>query len=68
MPGRFAQSYWISLAGSVDDVHEIDVALSGAAVVFGSFWVRSVKKLRCSQKQFVVLQERVGFLRFLVIS
>ena len=51
MPGRFAQSFWISLAGSMDDVHEIDVAFSGAAVVFGSFWVRSVKKLRCSQKQ-----------------
>ena len=48
MPGRFAQSYWISLAGSVDGVCGAVLDLLWSS---GPFWVRSLNKLRCSQKQ-----------------
>ena len=51
MPGRFAQSYWINLAGSVDGVCGIDVAVLELLWSSGPFWVWSLKKLRCSQKQ-----------------
>ena len=75
MPGRFAQSYWISLAQWM-----VSMKLMGSrkllslwVAVFAFVWstlgaVCEEVALFSKAAKFVVLQERVGFLRFLVIS
>ena len=51
MPGQFVLLNTLEFAGSDDDVHEIDIAVLELLWSSGPFWVRSLNKLRCSQKQ-----------------
>ena len=67
MPGQFVLLKTLEFAGSDE---RCLWRCSGAAVVFGSVLDAVCEEVALFAKaaKFVVLQERVGFLRFLVVS